>query len=101
MAISDWIKHVLRKFRRVVIVASGVAALIWFVFFDSYSLMMRIQNHRDKAFLSEDNQQLQEEIDRLEAKLSKPLTDAEVERVAREDYHMSKEDETVYPLVKQ
>jgi cell division protein FtsB len=101
MAISDWIKHVLGRFKRLVIVTSGVAAVIWFVFFDSYSLVMRVRNHREKAVLNESNEQLKTEIDGLESKLSKRLSDEEVERVAREEYHMSKKDETVYPIVKE
>ncbi|NQV73178.1 septum formation initiator family protein [bacterium] len=99
MALSDRIRDVFVRFKRVVLFASGVAIIVWFVFFDSYSLMMRIQLHREKSQLEKANSTLREEISRLDDKVSRRLSDDEVERIAREDYHMSKEGETVYPVV--
>jgi cell division protein FtsB len=99
MALSDRIRDVFVRFKRVVLFASGVAVIVWFVFFDSYSLMMRIHLHREKSRLEEANSALREEIGRLDEKVSNRLSDDEVERIAREEYHMSKDGETVYPVV--
>lgn len=101
MAVSNWLKLVVGRFRKVVIAASAIAVIIWFVFFDSYSLIMRIQLHSEKARLQNQNERLREEISLLDEKLSRPLTDKEVERIAREEYHMSRKGETVYPVVEQ
>jgi len=101
MAFSDWIKDVVVRFKRVVIFASCLAAVVWFVFFDTYSLVMRFQLHRDNSRLEEANQELREDILRLDAKVSRELTDQEVERIAREEYHMSRLGETVYPVVEE
>ncbi len=99
MAIKDWIRHVLARFKRVVIYASAVGVIIWFVFFDSYNLVLRIQMHREKAALTKHNEAMRVEIDHLENKLSGRLSDKEVERIARENFNMSRNDEVVYPIV--
>ncbi len=99
MAFSDFLKKALSRFRRVVIAASSVAAIIWFVFFDSYSLVTRIKLHREKAELTKSNALLRSEMNRLTDILSRDLTPMEIERFAREKYFMSRTDETVYTVV--
>jgi cell division protein FtsB len=99
MAFSDWLKHALGRFRRVVIAASGIAVIVWFVLFDSYSLVTRIRLHREKAELIENNTILRNEMARLDEVLSRDLTPNEIERIAREKYFMSRADETVYTVI--
>lgn len=83
--------------RRLVI--GGLALLgIWFVFFDSHSLVKRIQYVNERAQLSEDVQRLRTANEELEAKVEAGLTDDVVERVAREQYGMRRNGETVYPV---
>ncbi|MDA1028039.1 MAG: septum formation initiator family protein [Bacteroidetes bacterium] len=99
MAFSDLLKKALGRFRRVVIATSCVAVIIWFVFFDSYSLVSRVKLHQEKAELSKSNLILRNEMNRLTEVLSRDLTPAEIERFAREKYFMSQIDETVYTVV--
>jgi len=53
----------------------------------------------ERSELSADNEALQARIEALEVKLSAPPSDAEIERIAREDYHMSRPGETIYPVI--
>jgi cell division protein FtsB len=96
-----WISDIKRFFlarRRFVLMGLGILAIVWFLFLDSHSLWTRVQLHREHARLSEHNAAMAAEIAELEMKLSRPLTDDEVERIAREEYGMQREDETVYPI---
>jgi len=77
----------------------AVLALVWVVFFDSHSILTRVQLQAERSRLLADNEALKERIDELEETLSKPLTAAEVERVAREDFDMSKDGETVFLVI--
>ena len=77
--------------------AGGAALLlIWFVFLDSHSLLSRIEWHRERAGLDRENAVLRAQIAELETRLSRRLTDEEVERIAREEYGMSRPGEVVY-----
>ncbi|MEQ9103740.1 MAG: septum formation initiator family protein [Rhodothermales bacterium] len=95
--ISD-IKSFFLARRRLVLLGLGIGAIFWFLFLDSHSLWTRVQLHREHARLSAHNAAIAAEIEELETKLSRPLTDDEVERIAREEYGMQREDETVYPI---
>ena len=57
-----------RLHRILLLTALGLLAL-WLLFFDSHSLLRRVQWHREYARLVQENIRLQEEIDILEAKL--------------------------------
>lgn len=92
------IKSFLLARRRSFLLGAGVLAILWFLFLDSHSLWTRVQLHREHARLSEHNAAIKAEIAELESKLARPLTDEEVERIAREQYGMQREDETVYPV---
>lgn len=98
--ISDIKRFVLAR-RRLFFLGLGVCAVFWFLFLDSHSLWTRVQLHREHARLSEHNTAIATEIAELETKLSRPLTDEEVERIAREEYGMQREDEAVYPVAAQ
>lgn len=92
------LKDLFHDYRRAFLIAVGAVILIWVTFFDSHSLWSRYSFHREKMELSEENARLEAEIRVLEERLSVPLTDEDVIRIAREEYGMSRRGETVYPI---
>ncbi len=74
------------------------ALLVWIAFFDSHSLFQRYQWHQERDQLVHENEELRLEIEELQERLDRPLTDSLVERIAREEYGMKRPDETVYRL---
>lgn len=91
-------QDVFARFRKWFLVVGAVLILFWFAFLDSHSLYSRIQWHREQARLEKENEQLRSEIQRIETMLARPLTDEEIERIAREQFGMTREGEVVYPL---
>lgn len=99
MALADQFSSLIRRFRTLLFgIGLGLVA-IWVLFFDSHSIATRVQLMAERSELTADNEALQAQIDALEIKLSRPPTDAEIERIAREDYNMSRPGETVYPVI--
>ncbi|MDZ7772507.1 MAG: septum formation initiator family protein [Balneolaceae bacterium] len=77
----------------------GGFVLIWFTFLDTYSLWTRYQLHQQKQELRERTRQLERESAELRTKIERLETDsALLERIAREEYGMKKEGETVYKV---
>ncbi len=101
MAITDRLAHLFVQFRRAVVVSLCSLVLIWLLFFDSHSVLSRVQLHREQSALQADNQELKARILELEELLGHSLTAEEVEKIAREQYGMSKDGETIYPLLEQ
>lgn len=95
----DRAREMLARYRGYMLGAAAVLLVIWIGFLDSHSLLKRYQWHQDVQALKAENAALQAEIERLEAELGKDLTDEEVERIAREQYGMQREGETVHPLI--
>ena len=85
-----------RALLRFIFGALIMLGLLWFVWFDSYSLVKRSRWEREFMELNEENSQLRLEIAGLESLLTAPPTDETIERIAREQYGMRKPDETVY-----
>lgn len=91
----------LRWRKSFLILVLGGVIVIWFAFIDTYSLWTRYE-------LSRRNQELKEKTERLEAgtaalkkKIEALKSDpALLERIAREEYGMRKEGETVYKVRK-
>ena len=79
-------------------VAGAAFILVWFLFLDSHSMMSRLEWHREHTRLEAENAHLQAQISELESKLSRRLTDEEIERIAREEYGMSRSGEVVYSV---
>lgn len=71
---------------------------IWVLFLDTHSVMHRIELHREYESLRAENERLQTNIDALREQLSDSLSDAEIERIAREEYGMQYPNETVHPI---
>ncbi len=86
------------RVKRWIFIAAAGFALFWFLFLDSHSLLSRIHFHREYVQLEKENEQLRTQIGDLEARLSRPLTDLEIERIAREQYGMTRPGEVVYPV---
>ncbi|MEX0945647.1 MAG: septum formation initiator family protein [Balneolaceae bacterium] len=70
---------------------------VWFLFFDTYSLMTKIKLDHQKKDLIERTEDYQLRIAELEAKIDALENNPDLlEKIAREDYGMRKPDETVY-----
>jgi len=98
MALFSNIGPLIRRSRVLLLfLGAGILAL-WVLFFDSHSIASRVQLMAERSDLTAANAVLQERIDTLEVMLSRPLSEAEIERLAREDYFMSRPGETVYSV---
>jgi cell division protein FtsB len=81
--------------RRILLI--GLAVLVgWLVFFDSHSLLRRVSYYPDLRQVSAENERLQAENADLAERLQSGLSDATVEKVAREQYGMRRPGETIY-----
>ena len=75
--------------------------LVWFFFFDTYSLMTKISLENQKDDLIERTAEYQEKAAELEKKIEELENNPDlIEKIAREDYGMRKPDETVYKVTK-
>ena len=94
----DRARELLARYRGMMLGAAAVLVIIWIGFLDSHSLLKRYIWHGEAEALRVENEALSNEIDRLQAELERDLTDEEVERIAREQYGMQREGETVHPV---
>lgn len=79
----------------------GGFVVIWLTFIDTYSIWTRVELNQRKAELKEKKQQLKAETIILKQKIEDLKTDPFLlERIAREEYGMKKEGETVYKIKK-
>ena len=85
-----------RRLFRPVLAAVLVVGALWVAFFDSHSLARRLGWHAEQARLSEENEALRRDIERLEAGLAVPISDELIEQIAREQYGMRRPGETIY-----
>lgn len=77
----------------------GGFVFIWFAFIDTYSLWTRIELNYRMNELQSKKEKLQEETHILKEKIDDLKTDPTLlERIAREEYGMKKEGETVYKI---
>lgn len=73
--------------------------MIWFTFIDTYSIWTRVELNQRKTELKEKKQQLKSETETLKKNIENLETDPFLlERIAREEYGMKKEGETVYKI---
>lgn len=70
---------------------------VWFLFLDTHSLWTRYQLHRQEVELREQIDVLKEETEELQTQLEALRNSPDLlERIAREEYGMRQEGETVY-----
>jgi len=91
---SFLVRHSMR-----LLASAGLLLLIWVLFLDTHSLWTRIVLHTEQRALQAEIAELSGEIDHVNQLLNRPLTDADVERIAREAYSMQRPGELVFPLV--
>lgn len=77
--------------------AAATVLLVWLAFFDSHSFYRRATWHYEASELAAENDALRIQINEIERSLENGLTAKDVERIAREQYGMRKQGETVYP----
>ncbi len=74
--------------------------VVWFGFLDNYSLYTRYSLYSEKSDLEQKIELLKEETKTLEAKIEALQNDpAYLERIAREEYGMRKDGETIYQVI--
>jgi cell division protein FtsB len=77
----------------------GGFIVIWFTFIDTYSIWTRIELQQRKEELKTKKKNLKAETLILKQKIEDLQTDPFLlERIAREDYGMKKEGETIYKI---
>lgn len=90
------------RWKKSILIGILVAALSsWLLFFDTFSLLNRVELHQREKELLGEIERLQSEILLLEAELEELNSDpATLERIAREEYGMRKPGETVYRITR-
>ena len=86
-----------KRSSRLLIIGGIIAAwlLLQFVWFDSYSWVRYQQWQQEYQQLVEENQQLTSEIAQIEVFLETPPSDDLIEKIAREQYGMRRDGDTV------
>ena len=85
-----------RYFGKSVIFFASALLLGWLTFFDSHSFQKRWKWHQESVRLETRNLELEQQIEDLKRQLDAELPDELIEQLAREQYGMRKEGETVY-----
>jgi len=72
---------------------------VWFLFFDTHSLLTKIKLENQKKELIERTKQYEQQTAELEKMIEDIQKNPEIiERIVREDYGMKKPNETVYRI---
>ena len=89
----------LRWSKSFLILVLGGIILVWITFIDTYSLWTRFQLNQRYDELKAKTEQLESDTELLRMKIDN-LSNAPVllERIAREEYGMKKEGETIYKI---
>lgn len=85
-----------RKTKRLIWLGAVAAIGIWIGFFDSHSIVRRVRWHQEIGQVRAENERLIRQTEELQAKLEEASSDEVVEQIAREQYGMRKDGETVY-----
>lgn len=97
----DKLKRYLKPFRNFYVVVGGTA-LIMMLFFDRYNLISRVDTHFRIRELQSDLAFYKQEKQRLEAaRVVLENDETELERFAREQYRMKKDDEDLFIIVEE
>ncbi len=77
----------------------GLLALLFFLSLGSRGFVQQIKIRRQEVRLKKEIAALKKQIETLEAKKKKLSDPEEIERIAREEYGMARENEKVYRVV--
>lgn len=89
----------LRWSKSFLLLVLGGFVLIWFTFIDTYSLWTRYQLNQRYDNLKAKTEQLEADTELLKQKIDKLNNDPVLlERIAREEYGMKREGETIYKI---
>lgn len=89
----------LRWSKSFLLLVLGGFIIIWFAFIDTYSLWTRYQLNQRYDNLKQKTEQLEADTKLLKQKIDNLNNDpALLERIAREEYGMKKEGETIYKI---
>jgi len=86
---------ILNKFKNIYIIVL-TAFLIWMLFIDTNSWLTHRELNSQIELLEKQNENLQREIDKDKASIKKFSNMIELEKFARENYFMKKENEEIY-----
>ena len=90
-------KYILNKY-----FITGIAFLVWMVFFDQESFMDQIRLSRTLKNLESQKTYYQEEIEKNKGAINVLENDtAHLEKYAREKYYMKKDNEEVYVIIEE
>ena len=92
-----------RRSRRLLLVGGFIAVwlLSQFIWFDSYSWIRYQEWQQEHEQLIKENSRLQTEIAELQTLLQTAPSDELIEKIAREQYGMRREGETIYRVEEQ
>ncbi|MCC5925812.1 MAG: septum formation initiator family protein [Bacteroidetes bacterium] len=77
----------------------GLFLIVWFGFFDTYSVWTRLKLEREKSDLKRKTEQLVNDTAVLKQRIEALQNDpALLERIAREEYGMRRPGETIYRI---
>ncbi len=77
-----------------------LSLLVWVAFFDSHSVVGRYRWSSELEELKKENAELTRQNRELQEQLDTPVSDEDIETIARTQYGMSKEGEVVYKVEK-
>lgn len=79
-------------------IGAGLVLLLvlWVAFFDSHSLLKRLQWHMEHRSLAAENERLREETKAVQRRLKALESAKMIEKIAREEYGMHRPGETIY-----
>lgn len=87
--------------KRRLIIGVLLCAALWIAFFDSHSILRRIQLSNERSALRAEVELLKSENKYYEERIATGLTDELVESIAREQYGLRKPGEIVFPVVEE
>jgi cell division protein DivIC len=94
-----------RKFLRVLLnryVITTLAFAVFIIFFDNYSLIRQYKLQRQHMALLETQQHYRVQIEKNRKEINELVTNREtLEKFAREEYLMKRDDEVIYVVVKE
>lgn len=87
--------------KRTLILGAIALLAVWIAFFDSHSILRRVQLANERTNLKAEVEQLKSENKYFEERISAGLTEELVESIAREQYGLRKAGEVVFPVIEE